>query len=73
MASKVHTLPRAEKPAPASITKNVEMTFVKSTPGTHVYAAPKDSKPVCTQVYLSKSALGDTAPERITLTVSYTA
>lgn len=68
--SKVHTLPKAPAAAPVKTTKVVNMSFVKSTPGTHVYASDADDA-VCTQVYLKKSQIGETAPKSITMTIEF--
>jgi hypothetical protein len=50
----------------------VVMKHVKSTKGTHVYAADEDTADVvCTTVYLKKDALPEDPPRVIQLTVSF--
>lgn len=71
--SKTHLRPVAAPAtavAPVTVTKSVELAFVKSTPGTHVYGT-ENKDAVCRQVYLSKSAMGETAPTKITLSVTF--
>mgnify|MGYP003477286096 CR=1 FL=1 len=70
--SKVHTLPKTPAPAKAKVTKVVQMAHVRSTPGTHVYGTEADGV-ACKQVYLTKVALGETAPKSITLTIEFDA
>jgi ABC-type uncharacterized transport system substrate-binding protein len=49
----------------------VKLTFVKSTPGTHVYGT-SDPQAVCKQVYLQKSSpiFKDGPPNVIIMTVT---
>ena len=47
----------------------VELTFSKSTKGTHVFTADQDGAAVTT-LYVLKSALANTPPPRITLTIT---
>jgi hypothetical protein len=68
--SKVHTLPKAPAAAPALVSKVIVMTYLRSTPGTHVYSTDSDTA-ACTQVYLKKSQIGDDAPKTITLKVEF--
>lgn len=44
----------------------IEMTFLRSTKGTHVYQGTDDDIPT---LYIKKSALPDTPPEVITVTI----
>ena len=46
---------------------DVEMTYSKSTKGTHVFVAPADAK--ITSLYIRKEAFGSEAPKTITVTV----
>jgi hypothetical protein len=72
-------MPKAAAKKPKTTNHNVivVMQYIKSTKGTHVYAADEslteDETPVCTQVYLKKEALPEDPPATIQLTVSYEA
>ena len=46
----------------------VEMTFVKSTKGTHVYGN-NDSKAAISSLYIKKDALPEVPPKEITITL----
>lgn len=47
-----------------------KMLWSKSTKGTHVYnALASDKAPAVTTVYVNKQALGDKAPDMITLSI----
>jgi hypothetical protein len=48
----------------------VEMALAKSTKGTHVYAALDAGATPVTTIYVQKTALGPTPPQRITLTIA---
>ena len=50
--------------------KTIEMTQVKSTKETHVYANEEPNTPV-TSIYIKRSGLPDNAPENITLTIDF--
>lgn len=58
---------------PAKITKNVIMTYQRSTHNTHVYVChPADEmNAVCKQVYLNKKGIPTEPPAAITLMVEY--
>ena len=48
----------------------VEMAFSKSTKGNHVYAALDAGAAPVTTIYVQKTALGNTPPPKITLTIA---
>ena len=50
--------------------KTIEMIWVKSTKGTHVYANEEADTPV-TSIYIKRSGLPDEAPDNITLTIDF--
>ena len=50
--------------------KTIEMIWVKSTKGTHVYANEEPDTPV-TSIYIKRSGLPDNAPDNITLTIDF--
>lgn len=51
-------------------TKTVELTFVKSTKGTHVYGSDLEDA-ATPSVYIKRSALPEKPPTQITLTLSW--
>lgn len=51
-------------------TKIVELTFVKSTKGTHVYGSDLEDA-ATPSVYIKRSALPEKTPAAITLTLSW--
>jgi len=50
--------------------KTIEMIWVKSTKGTHVYANEEPDTPV-SSIYIKRSGLPDEAPDNITLTIDF--
>lgn len=51
-------------------TKTVELTFVKSTKGTHVYGSDLEDA-ATPSVYIKRSALPEKPPAAITLTLAW--
>ena len=50
--------------------KTIEMSWTKSTKGTHVYANDEPDSPV-SSIYIKRSGLPSETPANITLTVDY--
>lgn len=53
-------------------TTTVELSFVKSTKGTHVYGSDRDDA-ATPSVYIKRSALPEKPPSKVTLTLSWEA
>lgn len=53
-------------------TKTVDLSFVKSTKGTHVYGSDLEEA-ATPSVYIKRSALPEKPPAKITLTLSWSA
>jgi hypothetical protein len=66
----IQVAPPKKTPAPATKTIVQEMTFEKSTKGTHVFSATEETAAVPT-LYVKKTGL-DGTPEALTLTLEVT-